>query len=304
MTNNKQPEGLQEGIYFDLSIEDYHNDPAISCSGIKLLRKHPLKYWLSSSMNPNKKPLDTIALRYGKAIHCLLFEPENFDDEFIVLPPRVRSDSEKTIIREPDLKKIEDSLDEIRQDKTYDGWFKGGYPEVSIFWEDPETGLMLRCRFDYLNTSFFLDYKSTKDIEKVEKAIADYEYNIQSAFYLTGILNLKLKIAKNEEIYISGTDKQKEWINTLETNLDFRFLFQEKEAPYISEPVILGCDIVGESNKLWQDALKIYQENIKEHGIKAWKKEIKKIREIKYTDMPFYFQNQFLEATEDKELPI
>ena len=80
---NKQPEVIKEGIYFDLPIDQYHADPAISSSGIKLLLKNPQKYWDKSAMNPEKESADTDALRVGKAMHCLLLEPEKFEDEFI-----------------------------------------------------------------------------------------------------------------------------------------------------------------------------------------------------------------------------
>ena len=275
--------GLKAGIYFNLSNKDYHNDPAISCSGVKLLLDCPTKYWWNSPLNPNRKTLDTKALRIGRLYHNLLLEPEKFGDEFLVLKKgeqfksylkennlELEDVAHLTQIREPDILEAQEAIKEIKDDPLYQKWFKGGYPEVSIFWEDQRTGLMCRCCFDYLNSNFGDDYKTTLDVGQVKSAIASYDYNLQAAIYLRGLAAL----LSSQDIVISGNDEQKEWFKSFKENLSndfkFRFLFQEKIAPYISRSITLGNDILEPSTIIFENALNIYLENFKKYGVKKW----------------------------------
>ena len=293
---------IKEGIYFNLSNEDYHNDPAISCSGVKNLLDCPTKYWWNSPLNQNKEPLDTKALRIGKLYHCLLLEPKKFEDEFLVLPKgklvksflKERGLKEDDVIhltqiREPDIEGAKEAIQEIKNDKFYNGWFDGGYPEVSIFWKDQETGLMCRCRFDYLNTKFAIDYKTTEDVTDVKKAVSNYNYNLQSAIYLRGLASL----ISNDDFIVEGNDKQKEWFKSFKENLNgnfqFRFLFQEKKAPYISRAITLASDILKPSIEVFEKALSIYLDNFNEYGKEKWGSGYNKIEEITLFDMPSYW---------------
>jgi exodeoxyribonuclease VIII len=67
-----------------------------------------------------------------------------------------------------------------------------GHAEQSIYWTDPETGTLCRCRPDYLtDDDFCVDLKSTEDasIEGFSKSIANYRYHVQDPFYTDGILH-------------------------------------------------------------------------------------------------------------------
>jgi exodeoxyribonuclease VIII len=295
-------ESLKSGIYFNLSNEDYHNDPAISCSGIKNLLDCPTKYWWNSSLNPKKEQLDTRALRIGKLYHNLLLEPEKFEDEFLVLPKgklvksflKEKSLSEEDIahltqIREPDILEAQEAVNEIKENPFYNNWFDGGYPEVSIFWRDLETGLMCRCRFDYLNMDFAVDYKTTQDVTDIKKSVANYSYNLQSAIYLRGLASLIV----DDNLFISGNDEQKKWFKSFKENLNgnfkFRFLFQEKTAPYISRSITLASDILEPSIKAFEKGLSIYLDNFNKYGTDKWASGFDKLEEITLYDMPSYW---------------
>lgn len=68
--------------------------------------------------------------------------------------------------------------------------FKGGQPEVSIFWEDPEFGVPMKSRLDYKKTTFPVDLKTFansmgKPVEKaVSMAVANYFYNVGAVFHM------------------------------------------------------------------------------------------------------------------------
>jgi hypothetical protein len=99
-----------------------------------------------------------------------------------------------------------------------------GQPEVSAFAQDPATGVMLRCRYDWLRQPgpsgrlLLVDYKSTNaaDVEAFAKSTWSYGYFIQDAFYT--------KIARLLE---------------LADDIAFLFVIQETSAPYLVNVVQL-----------------------------------------------------------------
>jgi hypothetical protein len=69
-----------------------------------------------------------------------------------------------------------------------------GMTEVSLVWDDPDTDIRCKCRVDKLTriksageTSVTLtDLKTTRDASQFEKAIANFAYHRQAAFYADG----------------------------------------------------------------------------------------------------------------------
>jgi hypothetical protein len=71
--------------------------------------------------------------------------------------------------------------------------FRGGAPEVSIFWNDEKTGLLCKARIDYLKSASFLDLKSfaNKAGKDVETAVAHtfiyQRHHVQARHYCEAI---------------------------------------------------------------------------------------------------------------------
>jgi hypothetical protein len=74
---------------------------------------------------------------------------------------------------------------------------KGGYPEVSIFYYCPETGVPVKVRMDYLKMRMVVDLKSfnnsaEKPIDRaIEQAIASRKYNMQHALYEEAVMQAR-----------------------------------------------------------------------------------------------------------------
>lgn len=74
---------------------------------------------------------------------------------------------------------------------------KGGYPEVSIFWHCPETGVPCKVRIDYLKMRMNVDLKSfnnaaEKPIDRaIEQTIASRKYNMQHVFYEEAVMQAR-----------------------------------------------------------------------------------------------------------------
>ena len=75
---------MKQGIYHDISNEDYHAGDGVSKSQLDMVAKNPaLLQWIKSA------PVDTEklkALDMGTALHCKLLEPDEFSKRFIIAP--------------------------------------------------------------------------------------------------------------------------------------------------------------------------------------------------------------------------
>jgi hypothetical protein len=75
---------MTPGIYFGLSNEAYHADPALGSTGIKRLLSSPPDFWWQSAMNPARpEETTTPAKEFGTALHkCVLEGRDAFLAEF------------------------------------------------------------------------------------------------------------------------------------------------------------------------------------------------------------------------------
>jgi hypothetical protein len=92
-----------------------------------------------------------------------------------------------------------------------------GQPEQSLFWTDDEAGIWCRSRLDWLpnptdRRMVIADYKTCESAElgHIERAVHNYGYHQQAAFYIDGVKALGLA-----------------------DDPAFVFVFQEKTAPYL-----------------------------------------------------------------------
>jgi PDDEXK-like domain of unknown function (DUF3799) len=209
-----------------LTNEQYHKAPGLSSSGLRLLLTSPYKYW-DKVLNPNApKPAETKKhFTVGTAAHTAVLEPERFNESIIVLPEdfngrlkKHKEEREQLIQQNPqkDLLTHAEYLDIVAMQKTAHAnqaaqkVLGNGQAEISIFWRDEETGVLCKCRPDYLREDFIVDYKTTDDGSRdgFQRSSYRYGYHIQDAWYSEGVRSLH------------GRD------------LPFVFLAQEKTRPY------------------------------------------------------------------------
>jgi hypothetical protein len=69
-----------------MTNEQYHANPAISRSGIKLFNESPFKFW-AHYLNPDRpEKKQTEAMQFGSAFHKFILEHDSFYQEFIIEP--------------------------------------------------------------------------------------------------------------------------------------------------------------------------------------------------------------------------
>jgi hypothetical protein len=188
----------------DMSNADYHAAEGISASGLKLIGRSPLHYW-AAYLDPNREPREeTPALKLGTAIHTAVLEPLRFADEYVVSPKFDRRTKDgkaaaeafeienagKTVISGDDWKTCMAISERLNHHPAAAVLFRSGVAETSMFWEDPDTGVLCKCRPDWLiHKTAIVDVKSTTDASPsgFACAVANFEYHMQAAWYLDGV---------------------------------------------------------------------------------------------------------------------
>lgn len=219
------------GLYDDLDFEEYRKAPGMNNSGIKTFRKSPLTY-ITEKMNP--KPT-THSFRVGHAFHCLVFEPEKFDQLYIKSKYEKFQTNESKIWRQTvqsrgmtvltyydssnfwdvcEWDMVHRMADAVRKHPIAGIFCGAGRFELSGWFvdrsqgEDYEgTGRLCKFRMDNYNEDHrcIVDLKSTIDASYsgFQRACHKFDYNLQEAFYTTGARSQDIQLdVKNGMMFV------------------------------------------------------------------------------------------------------
>lgn len=201
---------MTNGILDGVSNTAYHSGHGISKSGLDLIAKSPLHYW-AAYLDPNREPrTETPAMKLGTAIHTAILEPDAFADRYRVMPEgldrRTKAGKEiyeallldaetndATLISAADQQTALQIATNVRRHPLARNILRDGKAEQSVFWTDAETGVLCKCRPDWLldpnPNPAILDVKSTTDAspDGFMKSAYTYRYHVQAAWYLDGL---------------------------------------------------------------------------------------------------------------------
>lgn len=196
---------MKTGIYAGITNADYHGGPGISKSGLDLIARSPLHYW-SRYLDPQRTPTEpTPSMRLGTAIHTAVLEPGDFSKRYYIAPDVDRRTKEgkalwqmaldesqaagSELISADDAKTCMSIYDVVRSHPTALKVFASGQAEMSCYWTDQETGLLCKCRPDWLNLPFIVDLKSTEDAsaDGFQRSAWNWRYWVQAAWYIDGV---------------------------------------------------------------------------------------------------------------------
>ena len=179
-------------IITTMSSEDYHKDKGIGKSRLDAVHKS-INHFLMPASEPGP------ALILGSALHCAFLEPELFDVLFIKDEKNDKrtvegktNDKEfqkraknKTILTEKQWDIVKEMHESLRKDKLVQNLFQDGEPEVSLFWDEKDIRCKARPDWVIDKGRILIDLKTTKDAspEGFTKAIANYRYHVQCAWY-------------------------------------------------------------------------------------------------------------------------
>lgn len=108
-----------------------------------------------------------------------------------------------------------------------------GKAELSVYWRDEETGLLLRCRPDLWVGDIVMDIKTTEDASEsaFERTVEKWAYHVQAAFYLDGT---KAAIEQSGGVLPEG----------LKIPKHFMFGPVEKKPPHLTAAYVLSPAVI------------------------------------------------------------
>lgn len=194
------------GIIPGLDINAYHGGPGISKSGLDDIARSPFHYY-SLHLDP-KRPAEEErkgdALE-GALLHCALLEPDQFDRRYAVGPDVSRATKAwkefeaehagRQCIKPGQRAAAYAQADSVRRLPEMRDALGRGQAEVSAYWKDPETGVLCRCRPDWVtpvgasdDAVILVDAKTYGSADPAEFArqIGRMAYHRQDAWYRDG----------------------------------------------------------------------------------------------------------------------
>lgn len=185
------------GLVPDLDEQTYHAHPALSSTGARRLLDSPARFrWHQDHPEPPRAAFDV-----GTAVHAKVL---GVGAAIAVIPDDVLASNGAASTKEakafiedarvqglvPVKQAVSDEVtamsEAVLQHPTARLLFEqDGIPEASMFATDPDTGVQVRCRFDYW-APYAVDLKTTAGPASkagFEKVVANHGYDVQQEHY-------------------------------------------------------------------------------------------------------------------------
>lgn len=235
-----------DGIYSNIDEDVYHGDyGSLSSSGARdLLSSTPEEFDYNRRVprDPNRNydfghAAHKMVLGKGAAlkmldpkVHGLTAEkkPAKVPSSTAMWKNAAKEARERGLIpiAKAEIDKAHQMAGRVFQHRVAARLLSAGRAEHSIYWHDDATGVRLRCRPDFLpdlpGRPLCIDYKTAKsaDPRQFQRAVVDYGYHMQQAFYEDGLAELGV------------------------TDVGFLFIVQSKTAPYTVSVCPIDPEIV------------------------------------------------------------
>lgn len=246
-TNLQHQVPTRDGVWKRVPEKVYHADrTSLSSSGARTLLHETPAQFLSDQIDP---PESKDVYDFGSAAHKYVLhegaeiaevEAENWRGKDAQIARRAARKEGKVPLLTEDVMKAKAMAAAVTKNQWAKMLLAEGTPEVSGYWRDPETGVRLRCRPDWITwvrgQLFCVDYKTstTADPRKFMKSAADFGYHQQQPWYEEGLLRTDVGEAR------------------------FVFIVQSKKPPYLTSVIELDSEAVDLGRRLNRRAVDIY----------------------------------------------
>lgn len=227
---------MTPGFHSDLDEQTYHaHRGSLSHSGAKVILKAPALFRYQQDHPVHRDVFDfgtaAHALVLGKGMDKVYVAP--YDDwtkrkgpeggvKYTTDEKRIAQDDGLSPILPEQWLTVCDMADELSRHRKAMELLSDGEAEVSAFVPDEATGVLRRCRYDWLRDDIVPDYKTTVCSEPRDfvRSAAKFGYHSQHAWYLDVLRDLG------------------------RTARGFVFIAQEKTPPYLVTVIELPADLV------------------------------------------------------------
>lgn len=238
-----------EGFHPDIDEEAYHADPgSLSQSGAKVLLKAPA---LFQHQRLNPQPFKK-AFEFGTAAHAKVLgvgaEIRVIPDDLLGKNGAASTTEAKAFIakaradgavplKSAEAQRVDDMAEQLTAHSLAMELLSEGAPEVSAYATDEQTGVLRRCRFDWLGPEILSDYKAlaSSDPAAFARAAFDLGYYQQAPWYLD--------LARDLGHPAAG----------------FAFIVQMKEPPFLVTVIELKPRAIDRGRERNREALDLYR---------------------------------------------
>jgi len=174
----------------------YHHNDALGAGEINAARK---SLALLRMLRNGEDSGDSKALLFGRALHCLILEPTEFDYRFAMMPEADGRTKEgkairdqfkanagsKGILTHQDYQLMRRMRESIETNVEAQELLRGSEREVTFRAKDPSVELDVQCRADIWNEwdNVCADLKSCESLSSFRSKIYDYGYHRAAAHY-------------------------------------------------------------------------------------------------------------------------
>lgn len=272
-----------------ISIEAYHKHHAISKSNLDMINTSPYLYACQKGIEGYEEGgyqfTETKDMLLGSMFHCLVLEPENFDDTFVVAPklnlarkadkqkyiewcqqltgieidPDAKKDDLNELLKLHSSKKIVDEsmlytakkmAESVKQHPEISKLLSEGQPELSGFFKENKTGELCKVRPDFLSKTHILDLK---------KLSPKNNFNILTDDEIMKSIEFR-RYHVQAALYSDGVEA------ITGKKLPFLFVFCQDSPPFITRCVKLDEKSIEYGREIYQKNLETYKE-CKEKGV-------------------------------------
>lgn len=206
-----------------MTEQEYRSHPGVNKSTLWEIRKSP-KHYKYALENPGE---DTPALKMGRAIHMAVLQPEEFCQQYAIIPEGIdrrtkdgkaawaeflEANEGKELLTAEENQEVINIANSVRAE--YGALLEGCAMEKPLFWDDPRTGIACKCRVDAMkeltDRFIMIDLKSTNDagISAFTRGAVGYGYHVQAAHYMNGVRVNELNHGKPIDWYFLAVEKK------------------------------------------------------------------------------------------------
>ena len=207
--------------------EEYHREEGLNASKLRRMMRSPLHYFANKDEQATGDHL-----RFGANFHALIESPENFRERYRIAPEvNMRTNAGKAemqafieslgpndmMIKADEVEDLTGMANSIRSHSRVRNILKNGIAETSLWVTDPDTGLILKCRPDFITErGHLIDIKTTRNAHEDFFMGQIFSNRTQSPFYVLQAAHyvhcLKLAgVCKSESMTIIAVEKSKPW---------------------------------------------------------------------------------------------
>lgn len=214
---------MNPGLYPGLSFERYTSLERANISTLKEMARSPLHYRYRLAHQK-----ETQALAMGRSAHMSILEPERFEAEIVVwdevtdggkMSPRrgqkwdafCAANAGKTVVPPAEHRFACNVRDAVRAKPVARKYLGDGPRELTMLWQDAETGFACKGRLDLLThidgVDVIVGIKSARDLDPraFSNQAARLLYHLQWSYYFDGYSTITGKEARAVELVVESS---------------------------------------------------------------------------------------------------